>query len=156
MQLRFDGALGFPGGILDEGESPHQAVTRELAEEVGGGVLVEECDHVVTSYSPKTSLCLHFYAKKVPLASLVEMEGGATRAEDWGSEVLGVLRCPLYTLPNGLGLPAFLRHNFIGNTRSQLLTSLERRGLLTAEEVGVALETSLKVNSVVAREEIDY
>ena len=154
--MRFDGTLGFPGGILDEGETPHHAATRELAEEVGGVVTVEAGDHVTTSCSPKTGLCLHFFAKQVSLTVLKEMEEGATNSPDWGHEVLGVLRCPLYTLPNGLGFPAFLNNYFIGNTRSQLLTAVSRCGLLTEQEVKVAIETSQKVNSVVNKDEIDY
>ena len=69
---------------------------------------------------------------------------------------MGVVRCPLYTLPNGLGFPAFLRHKFIGNSREQLLMGLERRGLLSAGEVQRALETSKTVNNYVTREEIKY
>ena len=71
-------------------------------------------------------------------------------------QVMGIVRCPLYTLPNGLGFPAFLRQKFIGNSREQLLMTLERRGLLSAEEVQHALETSRTVNNYVTREEINY
>ena len=71
-------------------------------------------------------------------------------------QVMGIVRCPLYTLPNGLGFPAFLRHKFIGNSREQLLMTLERHGLLSAEEVQCALETSRTVNNYVTREEIKY
>ena len=39
MQMRFDGTLGFPGGVVDEGESPEEAVSRELSEELGNGSL---------------------------------------------------------------------------------------------------------------------
>ena len=37
MQMRFDGTLGFAGGMIDEGESPEQCVTREFQEEIGCG-----------------------------------------------------------------------------------------------------------------------
>ena len=37
MQMRFDGTLGFPGGVIDEGESPEKCVTREFLEETGCG-----------------------------------------------------------------------------------------------------------------------
>ena len=69
---------------------------------------------------------------------------------------MGVMRCPLYTLPNGLGLPAFLSHNFIGNSRDQLLVAIRRCGLLTEEEVRMAVETSDKVNTLVSTDEVDY
>lgn len=35
MQMRFDGTLGFAGGIVDAGETPEEAVNRELSEEFG-------------------------------------------------------------------------------------------------------------------------
>lgn len=69
---------------------------------------------------------------------------------------MGLVRCPLYTFPNGLGFPAFLKHNFIGNTRNQLLTSIRRCGLLTPEEVKSAVETSLRTTSLVCKDEINY
>ena len=40
MQMRFDGTLGFPGGVVDEGESPEEAVSRELSEELGNNSLL--------------------------------------------------------------------------------------------------------------------
>lgn len=32
MQLRFDGTMGFPGGLVEDGETPEQAAGRELRE----------------------------------------------------------------------------------------------------------------------------
>ena len=62
---------------------------------------------------------------------------------------MGIIRCPTYTLPNSLGLPAFLRHEFIGNARNQLLLGLEMTGLLTKDEIAQVVKTSEKINSVV-------
>lgn len=87
MQMRFDGTLGFPGGVIDQGETPEQAVMRELAEEMGGSISVERSDHVFTSYSISTKFCLHFYAKCIALDLFVAIESGITQARDWGGEV---------------------------------------------------------------------
>ena len=76
---------------MDEGESPEAAVTRELAEEVGGSVSIQKSDHVTTCHSKKTNLCLHFYAKELPMEQFKEIERGVPRAHDWGSEVRGKL-----------------------------------------------------------------
>ena len=35
MQLRFDGTLGFPGGLIEKGELPVIGLNRELTEEIG-------------------------------------------------------------------------------------------------------------------------
>ncbi len=62
---------------------------------------------------------------------------------------MGIIRCPTYTLPNNLGLPAFLKHEFIGNAHDQLLLGLQMTGLLTKEEIACVLATSEKINPVV-------
>lgn len=64
-------------------------------------------------------------------------------------QVMGIVRCPTYILPNGLGLPAFLRHDFIGNARNQLIMGLEVTGLTTREQILQASKLSQKVSSVV-------
>lgn len=67
-----------------------------------------------------------------------------------------MVRCPLATLPNGLGFPAFLSNNFIGNSREQLIEGIRKCGLLTDQEIRGALERSKTVNLVVSKDEIDY
>ncbi len=94
MQMRFDGTLGFPGGEVDQGETPEEAVSRELAEEVGDGVTIQRSDHVVTSVSHQTKFCLHFYAKQVPMATFKQLEKDCLLANDWSIEVwsqLGII-----------------------------------------------------------------
>ena len=95
MQFRFDGTIGFPGGIVDAGEHPEEAVTREFAEEVGSGgeggtkVVFSPEDRVVTHYSSHTRLCLHFYAKEVPSEQFAAIERAVPLAKHWGEEVGG-------------------------------------------------------------------
>ena len=71
-------------------------------------------------------------------------------------QVFGVVRCPLYTLPNGLGLPGFLNHQFIGNSMQQLIAGLERRGLLSQQEIKSALKHRQQITGVVTTDEVDY
>ena len=71
-------------------------------------------------------------------------------------KVLGLVRVPLYTLPNGLGFPAFLNNQFIGNSKHQLLTVLRERGLMEERQLEDAIHTSSTVNTVVTAEEVNY
>ena len=68
---------------------------------------------------------------------------------------MGVIRCSLVTLPNGLGLPAFLKHKFIGNAFGQLLLVLRKRNLLSEEEIAAAIKLSGRVNTLVTVQDTD-
>ncbi len=71
-------------------------------------------------------------------------------------QVFGIIRVPLYTLPNGLGLPGFLKNAFISNSLVQLGLALTRGRLLTEAEWAGALKTSGHVTGQVTQTEIDY
>ena len=92
LQVRFDGTLGFPGGLIDggEGELPEEAVSREFAEESGcvcAEVAFSAGDHVITHYSPETRFCLHFFAKEVSLEKFAAVERSTVAGGEWGEEV---------------------------------------------------------------------
>ena len=90
MQLRFDGTIGFTGGIVDTGETPTEACTRECCEELGiapGDLVITADNHIVTHYSTDTRFCLHFYAKEISLELLKTFECKVPFASDWGQEV---------------------------------------------------------------------
>ena len=177
MQMRFDGTLGFPGGVVDAGETPDYACSRECWEELGVSkteLVITPDDHIFTHYSRETHIVLHFFAKEISLDLFMKIEKCIPSCNDWGEEVsssskcgiaittmstfqvLGVVRCPLYTLPNSLGLPAFLRNQFIGNARDQLLEALMVKELISKQELKTAVEKSGSINCVVTKESIDY
>ena len=90
MQIRFDGTLGFPGGVVDKGETPEMAVNREMCEELGCSpdiCTILDTDHVMSQVSYKTQFCLHFYAKQISIETLQQMERSAIVCSDYGSEV---------------------------------------------------------------------
>ena len=70
-------------------------------------------------------------------------------------QVLGVIRCPLYTLPNGLGFPAFLKHRFIADSKDQLLHVIRERKLLSQSELNTAIENCNHVNTLVTVQDAD-
>ena len=96
MQMRFDGTLGFPGGIVDAGETPDHACSRECWEELGvneAELVITTDDHIFTHYSHKTHLVLHFFAKEISLDFFTEIERRVPSSKDWGEEVSDIRAC---------------------------------------------------------------
>lgn len=91
MQLRYDGYIGFPGGLIDSGEDFVSAVNRELTEELNLDTAlhsISQNDHVISHWNEKLNLTLHFYKLQVTKAELIEIEKRALLAHDYGSEVI--------------------------------------------------------------------
>ena len=102
-------------------------------------------------------LTLPLTVAQVTLQQLHSIEKSVVAVSSWGDEVLGVVRVPLYTLTNGLGLPAFLKNQFIGTSRQQLLVGLERCGLFKGAELQEAIQLAgSDINTFVSREEVNY
>lgn len=141
MHVRFDGRLGFPGGLLDAEENIETALNREISEEMGeGNPVITEKEWMSTQYSAKDKLVMHFYCKEVDKTEFLKIEKRGLGAAEYGVEILGLLRVPLYTRQrNKGGLPMFLKNNFAGNAKENLLNSLMRKEVLNSEEVNAAL-----------------
>ncbi|XP_065842283.1 U8 snoRNA-decapping enzyme-like [Oscarella lobularis] len=145
MQMRFDGMIGFVGGFVDSGEDLTSGLRREVAEELGCAadeIEWSDDDHVTSHVDEINKFCLHFYAKRLTFEKFVAIERNSVNAVDHGLEVLGTIRCPVYTWKDTLGLPSFLRNNFVGMARDQLLDCLEREKILTKEQIDVALNAT--------------
>ncbi|XP_013871724.1 U8 snoRNA-decapping enzyme [Austrofundulus limnaeus] len=159
MQMRFDGLLGFPGGLVDAGESLEEGLNRELLEELGMAVSVSEEDLMDSRFAPPlpgkpcAGLITHLYVKKLEEEQIQEVEKACvSSAADHGLEVMGMVRVPLYSTIRGGGLGFFLSNSFIGNARSQLINSLLRLHLVSAGELRSALRNSLKIHSKSAKD----
>ena len=88
--MRFDGLMGFPGGLVDPGEDPLMALNRELHEEIGLDLQkfsFREDDQVLSCYHEKKNLVLHFYAKEVNLDDFKTIERQNLTAVEYGIEV---------------------------------------------------------------------
>ncbi|XP_043936302.1 U8 snoRNA-decapping enzyme-like [Protopterus annectens] len=148
MQMRFDGRLGFPGGFVDlRDHSLEGGLNRELSEEIGYNIDslgVTEADYM-SSHVTETpqKIVAHFYTKKLTLAQLHNIEMDAVQAKDHGTEVMGLVRVPLYVLRDGFGgLPAFLSNTFIGNARDQLVHALRTLNLVREDRLRDAIRNS--------------
>lgn len=91
MQLRYDGYFGFPGGLIDAGEDLINAINREMAEEMNLDTTIHSVkveDHIISHWSEKKQIALHFYKLKVTMSELINIEKRALLAHDYGNEVI--------------------------------------------------------------------
>ena len=103
MQLRFDGALGFPGGLIDPGEVIVDGLNRECSEEIGLDPkhFVTEDDLVFSAFTTKSQrwprLEMHAFAKEVSAQDYLRIEQNVFNAKDFGDEVRIVPRLHQYS-----------------------------------------------------------
>uniref|UniRef100_A0A673XAX9 U8 snoRNA-decapping enzyme n=2 Tax=Salmo trutta TaxID=8032 RepID=A0A673XAX9_SALTR len=119
MQMRFDGLLGFPGGLVDPSEeSLEEGLSRELWEELGFSLSVTVEDHVSSCHNPSSSSShpiTHFYARRMEEKEIREVEkAAASTATDHGHEVAFVCTVCLY------GIPCILSPRYLLNPSSSL------------------------------------
>lgn len=146
MHMRFDGTLGFPGGFVDiKDENILKGLTRELE---------EECNYSVVRQRPITTddyhstrvrenLILHFFVVQLTQEQYTDLEMHAIAAKEYGKEVFGTLRVPLYTMHNNYGgLPAFINNRFVGCAKQELIMALFSIGILSNDKVDELLHNS--------------
>ena len=136
MQLRFDGALGFPGGLIDPGEAIVDGLNRECIEEIGLDPkhFVTDEDLVFSAFTTKSPrwprLELHAFAKEVSNQEFQRIEQNVFEAKDFGDEVRPnslILNLHtqhynflIYPLPQTLGLirvPLYIQNQVDVGTR---------------------------------------
>jgi len=137
MTMRFDGTFGFPGGYVESDETIEEGLGRELKEEIGLDpkaldLSMEDqlCAHVVTNRFQGRDLCLHFFVKEISERQFLGIEKNIFAAEEYGLETLGITRVPLYSMSHERGFNAFLKNNFVGNSKEQLIRGLESANIL--------------------------
>jgi U8 snoRNA-decapping enzyme len=138
MQMRFDGYIGFPGGIIDDTDESWEAgLNRELSEEMNLDSKYElnAGDYFFSSISHELKLILHFYTKEVQLEEFYQIEKRCMDSVDFGSEVTGLIRPVLYELPSDRGFHIFIQNQFIGNSLLQLIRTICRNKILNVEDV---------------------
>lgn len=145
MTMRFDGTLGFPGGLINKGENIIDGLNRELREEINldtDSFCIHKENHLISLVNHSNKICFHFFYIYVSPDEFHDVEKQILYAEEYGDETLGLLRVPLYTYKINRGFPSFLQNNFIENAKYQLLYFLGKRQIFSVEELSNALKIS--------------
>ena len=131
------------GGFIDDtDESLEHGLNRELEEEINlsNEYFVTKSDHFYSVVNNKEKLILHFYVKQVSMEQFKQIELDCLKSHDWGGEVAGILRPPLFTYNDKkkndkIGFKKFLNNRFIGNASYQLLKAVHNLGLFNKQEI---------------------
>lgn len=114
--------------------NPEEGLNRELKEEIDleDRFAVVSGDYLYSSVNHKSGIVLHFYAKEVSLDDFVRIEKHSLESSDYGGEVFGVLRPPLFETDKGSdkGFVKFMRNQFVGNSLIQLLRTIHHFDIL--------------------------
>ena len=96
IQMRFDGKIGFPGGLVEPNEDPVIGLNRELVEEINldlSKYAITKNDFLFCHYIPNeddrnmSSRLRLFFAKQVTKAEYESIEKQSLDAHDFGQEV---------------------------------------------------------------------
>ena len=96
MQMRFDGKLGFPGGLIDPGENVVTELNRELLEEINLDLETHSikkkdflfCHYISDTKDTKSSSRVRmFFAKEVTKTEFELIEKRSLDAKEYGYEV---------------------------------------------------------------------
>lgn len=145
MLMRFDGKIGFPGGLIESCEHIVEGLNRELNEEInfdGNKFRIGTENHLISHVNHSQKFCSHFYYLNLSHDEYCEMEKRILDAKEYGNETLGFLRVPLYTYCSNRGFPSFLQHRFIANAKYQLLHALKYLEIMNVDEIITAVKLS--------------
>lgn len=133
MQLRWDGTLGFPGGLVNEGEDLNKALIREAEEEfhlVINEKLSKEIK-LLSTYADD-SINIHSYYLEVNYAKIQKIQKKSFRAKHFYSENQGCILPQLADF-KGQGIKNFLNNNFYLTAKEELKDLIKIENLLDFE-----------------------
>ena len=152
MINRSDGLIGFPGGMVEAGESPSEAALREVSEEIGHSVSVTLDPLVAYDIGP---IVAYVFTAEVSYEQLRKMQESGTEAEHFGSEVTGIFLPHLVDyegiMEKDAGLVNLLRSSMAQSVPEELMHFLLKRDLVDKASLenlclraGYSLEELLK------------
>ena len=130
MQLRWDGTLGFPGGLVNKGEDLIKALIRESKEEFAL-IIDEKLSKEIKSLSTYAddNINIHSYYLEVNYERLKEIQENSFRAKHFYSENQGCV-LPQIADFKGEGIKKFLTNNFYLTSKEELMDLIKIENLV--------------------------
>jgi U8 snoRNA-decapping enzyme len=127
MINRADGKIGFPGGTMDNDETPLETVLRECEEEINVDFSCDKLEYVgAFKYeNDSVDLTTHLFVLFLPQEELVDIFRDVTP----NSEITGYVARPIINYRKG-GYDEFLKNNFPPTAKEQLEALVEKYKLL--------------------------
>jgi U8 snoRNA-decapping enzyme len=135
---RWDGRMGFPGGTMEKDENILDALKREIYEEIGINVRINQVEHIA---SHEWKIVTHFYGLEVNELEFLHIyyhilnnfsrsillhayeEGDAS---SFMSEIIGIKLVPIVEHA-GKGINKFLENSFAGATKLDLIALMKEK-----------------------------
>jgi U8 snoRNA-decapping enzyme len=122
MVHRWDGTIGFPGGIVEEGENIRQALLREIMEEIGHDITAYRNDaEFVCSHHVSSSLETHLFALKISFEEYRTIMQNFPQSKHVLSEITGLISPHFRNYPDHRVFNQFLNSNFAPGVKDEIL-----------------------------------
>lgn len=134
MQLRGDGKLGFAGGKVEKGESLITALKREADEEYALDIDETMLKKIkpLSTYATKNSN-IHSFMIELDYDTIKLFQQNASKSKHFLAEVQGYNLPPIVDYANGKGIKEYLKNNFSGTAKQEILDLLKIEQLVSAE-----------------------
>ncbi len=110
--FRWDSRYGFPGGLVEEGESISEGAVREVKEELNFDIDESKLE-LLSTHQVKEDLNAHFFTYEITVEEKRQIHMNLLDASHFGFEVSGLVFLQCANLISGKGVDNFLEKSVL-------------------------------------------